>query len=227
MRSSSSLRLVPIFGIPDFLAIGNSPKKGSNSVFTQILVKDYLEDSISPEPIIASDAESSSRYWWNSTTTAKRKVVLPWNYPMDAKTADNSNQKSRLSGRKSVRIPSIRLTRALSSPQAGNSVPSASIPAEKKRRSYFCWCCGGSESGPEGTNGPQSIVDQAAQDPVISLIPADSAMRDSEKPREEEARDGGQSNEEERVGYDSGMGSFLENLKKQNGHVSSISWKTI
>lgn len=201
-------------------------------MFTQILVKDYLEDSISPEPIIASDAESSSRYWWNSTTTAKRKVVLPWNYPMDAKTADHSTLKPRLSARKSVRLSSIRRTRTLSSPKIGNSIPSASIPAENERKSYgcwccWCWCCGGSESGPEGTNGPQSVVDQAVQDPVISLIPAENGVRDSEKPRVEEARDVGQSNEEERVGYDSGMGSFLENLKKQNGHVSSISWKTI
>lgn len=201
-------------------------------MFTQILVKDYLEDSISPEPIIASDAESSSRYWWNSTTTAKRKVVLPWNYPMDAKTADHSTLKPRLSARKSVRLSSIRRTRTLSSPKIGNSIPSASTPAGNERKSYgcwccWCWCCGGSESGPEGTNGPQSVVDQAVQDPVISLIPAEDGVRDSEKPRVEEARDVGQSNEEERVGYDSGMGSFLENLKKQNGHVSSISWKTI
>lgn len=195
-------------------------------MFTQILVKDYLEDSVSPEPTVSQGSESASHYWWNSKTTAKRKVVLPWNYPMDVKAADNGPQ-SRLSARKSARLPNIRRSRAFSSTPLGNTVPSASAPTEAKKRSYFCCCCGGSESGQEGSNGPQSIVDQAVQDPVISLVPETNPRGESEKPHVEDSRDVDQSNEEGRVEYDSGMGSFLDNLKKQNGYVSSISWKTI
>ena len=81
--------------------------------------------------------------------------------------------------------------------------------------------------GPNETNGPQSIVDQATQDPVISLIPVENPKPESEKPRIEESRASDQSNAEGQVEYDSGMGSFLDNLKKRNGYVSSMSWKTI
>ena len=213
-------------GIHHIVAVTESPRKGQNSVFTQILIKDYLESSISPEPIDFQDTESSSNYWWNSKTTTKRKVVLPWNYPMAPKSAEKETSKPRLLSRKSCGSSHSSRSRSSSSLRFRNSV-SAPTPEAKPHRSSGC-CCWGQEETVE----PLSPVDQAIQDPVVPLL-----SRDSEKGRKkeqdvpekeiylEENKSLGQL--DRKLSYDSGMGSFLDNLKRRTSHtVSSLSWKS-
>ena len=55
----------------------SSPQQ--SSVFSQILVKHYLCDE---EPV----PREANQYWWNSKRTVRKKVVLPWNHPLTKET---------------------------------------------------------------------------------------------------------------------------------------------
>ena len=217
---------VSFFEIHDVVAVIESPIKGQNSVFTQILIKDYLESSISPEPIGFQDTDSSSNYWWNSKTTTKRKVVLPWNYPMAPKSAEKEASRPRLLSRKSCGSSHSSRSRPSPSLRFRNSV-SAPTPEAKPHRSSAC-CCWGQEETVE----PLSPVDQAIQDPIIPLLSTDS---EKEKKKEQDAfekevylkENKSMGQLDTRLSYDSGMGSFLDNLKRKTSHtVSSLSWKS-
>ena len=47
------------------------------SVFSQILVKHYIETSPSNEELVTED-----KYWWTSKQMTRKKFVLPWNHPL-------------------------------------------------------------------------------------------------------------------------------------------------
>lgn len=187
-----------------------SPSRIS-SVFSQILVKHYLETSPSEEEQVTED-----EYWWNSKRTARKKFVLPWNHPL---TVSKPHSPGRVKGSPILKSEKGSIVQAI--PQETETLlePSYTFVRRRKR----CCCCMLRQKEDEelpdmslesslpipDLPSPSQLVSIRRREVNPSLVPDILERTPSQ------------------LSEDRGMGSFIEDLKRSQAHsVSSLSWKT-
>ena len=176
------------------------------SVFSQILVKHYIETSPSNEELVTED-----KYWWTSKQMTRKKFVLPWNHPL---TVAKPHSPRHAKGSPST-TPQKGSTNELTIQEPETiSEPHAST----KRRNRYCCCMLRQKEDTDQVLDPfvPDIPPQVQEVSIrkregnLSLKTVESIERVRSQPSE-----------------DRGMGSFIEDLIRSQAHsVSSLSWKT-
>lgn len=177
----------------------------SPSVFSQILIKDYIETSPLDE-----ESVTEGKYWWSIKRISRKKYVLPWNHPLTTSKPHS---------------PRYPKGSPIGTPQKGSATEFSFEETETlleprvstKRRNRLCCCIlRQKEEETEQAEDISSLDAPQIQEVNIRKREGDLSLGTVE------ARGGRTPLSEDRA-----MGSFIEDLRRSQAHsISSLSWKT-